>query len=51
LGSGGLDLVRMFPFFGATELEVLAVLSSFCLLSTHFITAFSVKERVLVSSK
>lgn len=47
---GNLDLPRIFPFLGSAQLEVLSVIASLVLLGTHFVTAATVKERVLVSS-
>ena len=44
-------MTTIFPFFGDTELEVLAVVGSFLLLFTHGITAFCSKEKVVVSTK
>jgi solute carrier family 45, member 1/2/4 len=44
-------MTKVFPFLGKTELEVLAVVGSFLLITTHLITAGSVKEKVVVSSK
>ncbi|KAI0355283.1 MFS general substrate transporter [Trametes cingulata] len=48
---GNVDMTAVFPFFGDTELEVLAVVGSFLLLITHGITAFCTKERVVVATK
>ncbi|KAI0365167.1 MFS general substrate transporter [Pilatotrama ljubarskyi] len=48
---GNVDMTAVFPFFGDTELEVLAVVGSFLLLMTHGITAFCTKERVVVATK
>jgi solute carrier family 45 protein 1/2/4 len=45
-----INLPRIFPFLGKAQLEVLSVIASVLLLSTHLLTAYSVKERVLVSS-
>ncbi|PIL29401.1 transporter [Ganoderma sinense ZZ0214-1] len=47
---GNIDMTAVFPFFGNTELEVLAVVGSFLLLITHAVTAFCTKERIVVSS-
>ena len=49
--SGNVDLTTPFPFFGKTELEVLAVLGSFLLVAMHTITAACTKERVVVATK
>ncbi|RDX45599.1 MFS general substrate transporter [Lentinus brumalis] len=48
---GNVDMTTVFPFFGDTELEVLAVVGSMLLLLTHAITAFCTKEKVVVSTK
>ena len=48
---GNVDMTTVFPFFGDTELEVLAVVGSILLLLTHGITAFCTKEKVVVSTK
>ncbi|EJD02015.1 MFS general substrate transporter [Fomitiporia mediterranea MF3/22] len=47
---GNVDLTKVFPIFGRTELQVLSVIASFLLLLTQSTTAACVKERVLVSS-
>lgn len=44
-------MTAIFPFFGTTELEVLAVVGSFLLLITHAVTAFCTKEKIVVSSR
>lgn len=44
-------MTSVFPFFGDTELEVLAVVGSLLLLATHGVTAFCTKEKVVVSSR
>jgi solute carrier family 45, member 1/2/4 len=49
--SGNMDLPNWLPLLGKTELEVLSVLGSVFLIATHLFTAFSVKEKVLVSSR
>ena len=48
---GNIDMTAIFPFFGTTELEVLAVVGSFLLLITHAVTAFCTKEKIVVSSR
>jgi len=48
---GYIDLVVIFPFFGRSQLEVLVVLASGILLMTHGLTAFSVKERILLKTE
>ena len=49
-GSGNIDLTRIFPFLGGTQLEVLAVIVSLLLLAGHVTMAVLVKERVLLKS-
>lgn len=44
-------MTRVFPFLGETELEVLAVVGSLLLIFTHGVTAFCVKEKVVVATK
>ena len=44
-------MTSVFPFFGDTELEVLAVVGSLLLLATHGVTAFCTKAKVVVSSR
>jgi hypothetical protein len=39
-----MDLPRLFPWMGGTQLEVLVIFTCFFLLSTHAITAWCVKE-------
>lgn len=48
---GNVDMTKVFPFLGDTELEVLSVVGSFLLVVTHFLTAYFVKEKVVVDSK
>jgi len=48
---GNVDLPRIFPFLGNGQLEVLSVIASVLLIVTQILTAVSVKEKVLVSSK
>jgi len=43
---GNIDLPHLFPWLGGTQLEVLVILTSFFLLSTHAVTAWCVKEEV-----
>lgn len=43
-------MTKVFPIFGNTQLEVLSVVASFLLISTHGMTGTCVKEKVLVSS-
>lgn len=50
LSSGNVDMTRVFPFFGDTELEVLVVVGALLLIFTHGITAFCVKEKVVVAT-
>ncbi|TDL20701.1 MFS general substrate transporter [Rickenella mellea] len=47
---GNVDLTGTFAFFGNTELQILAVLGSLLLIAAHGMTAWCVKEKVLVSS-
>ena len=49
--SGNVDMTRVFPFLGKTELEVLSVVGSFLLVVTHVVTAYSTKEKVVASTK
>ncbi|KAM5539805.1 hypothetical protein V8D89_006618 [Ganoderma adspersum] len=49
--AGNIDMTAIFPFFGTTELEVLAVVGSFLLLITHAVTAFCTKEKIVVSNR
>ncbi|CAO3644138.1 unnamed protein product [Mucor fragilis] len=44
---GYADLVRVFPFFGDTQLKVLCVFATIVLLGCDFITCYTVKEKVL----
>ncbi|EKM56768.1 uncharacterized protein PHACADRAFT_254080 [Phanerochaete carnosa HHB-10118-sp] len=48
---GNVDMTKVFPFLGDTELEVLSVIGSFLLVLTHCATAYSVKEKVVISTK
>ncbi|KAK4510516.1 uncharacterized protein ATC70_004947 [Mucor velutinosus] len=43
---GYADLVRVFPFFGNTQLKVLCVFATIVLLGCDFITCYAVKEKV-----
>jgi len=45
--SGNVDLPRILPFLGRTQLQVLSVVVSFLLLAGHLVMAVFVKERVL----
>ncbi|KAJ2923915.1 hypothetical protein H1R20_g13179, partial [Candolleomyces eurysporus] len=47
---GNIDLTRIFPFLGSTQLEVLSVVVSLLLLAGHIAMAFLVKERILLKS-
>ncbi|KAI0340319.1 MFS general substrate transporter [Trametopsis cervina] len=47
---GNIDMTKVLPFLGNTELEVLSLVGSFLLIATHITTAVSVKEKVVVSS-
>lgn len=48
---GNVDMTKVFPFLGNTELEVLSVVGSLLLVLTHCATAYSVKEKVVVGTK
>jgi hypothetical protein len=50
LFSGNVDLTKIFPFLGNTQLQVLSVIASFLLLGSHVVMAILVKERILLSS-
>ncbi|KAF8148425.1 major facilitator superfamily domain-containing protein [Crassisporium funariophilum] len=47
---GGIDLPRLLPFLGKSQLQVLSVVVSVLLLGGHLIMAGLVKERVLLKS-
>ncbi|KAG1726429.1 major facilitator superfamily domain-containing protein [Suillus paluster] len=47
---GEIDLPRWLPFLGRLQLEVLAVIASMLLISTHLLTSICVKERILVAT-
>ena len=49
--SGNVDLTRILPFLGNTQLEVLSVVVSLLLLAGHLIMAIMVKERVLLKTE
>jgi solute carrier family 45, member 1/2/4 len=46
--SGNLDIPSIIPFLGETQLEGLTVIVSLLLLCCHLITAFMVREKVLL---
>lgn len=48
---GNINLLSLFPFLGKTQLQVLSFLTSVVLMVTHGLTAYSVKERVLLRDK
>ena len=48
--SGNLDMTKVLPFLGNTELEVLSVVGAFLLVLTHAATAYCVKEKVVVDT-
>ncbi|KAG2201642.1 hypothetical protein INT47_003868 [Mucor saturninus] len=48
---GYADLVKLFPFFGNTQLKVLCVFAVFVLMLCNFITCYAVRERVHVDDK
>lgn len=50
LHSGNVDLVKIFPFIGNEQLQVLSMLASLVLMSSHAITALFVRERVLLTA-
>ncbi|GAA96644.1 uncharacterized protein L969DRAFT_54596 [Mixia osmundae IAM 14324] len=45
---GNIDLVKLLPLFGSSQLQILSILASFFLIVAHCITAFAVSERVLL---
>lgn len=49
--SGNVDLTKIFPFLGNTQLQVLSVIASLLLLGSHLVMAVVVKEKILLSSK
>lgn len=49
--SGNVDMTRVLPFLGNTELQILSAFSSIVLVGTHAVTAYLVKERVLLASR
>ena len=49
--SGNLDLTRILPFLGNTQLEALSVVVSLLLLVGHLVMAGMVKERVLLKTE
>lgn len=44
-------MAKALPFLGNTELEVLSIVGAMGLVVWHGVTAFCVKERVVVDSK
>lgn len=46
---GYADLVKVFPFFGNTQLKVLCVFASIVLLLCDFITCYTVREKVFAT--
>ena len=44
---GYVNLVKIFPFLGNTQLKVLCVLATLILLGCVFVTCYTVKEKVL----
>ncbi len=46
--SGNLSLPKLFPFFGATQMQVITVLTSILVLLANSFTVLSVQERVLL---
>lgn len=51
IDRGNIDMTRILPFLGNTELEILSVVGSFLLILTHAITAYCTKEKVVVAGK
>lgn len=49
--SGNVDMTKVLPFLGNTELEVLSIVGALGLIVWHGVTAFCVKERVVVAGK
>ncbi|KAI6132963.1 MFS general substrate transporter [Pisolithus croceorrhizus] len=47
---GNINLPSIFPFLGHAQLQVVSVIASFLLLSTHLWAAWRVKERILVAT-
>lgn len=47
--SGNVDLPRILPFLGRTQLQVLSVVVSVLFLVGHLVMAVFVKERVLLN--
>jgi len=47
---GNIDLPRIFPFLGKSQLQVLSVVVSILLLGGHIVMASLVKEKVLLKS-
>ncbi|TCD69764.1 hypothetical protein EIP91_006300 [Steccherinum ochraceum] len=48
---GNVDMTKVLPFLGNTELEVLSIVGALGLIMWHGVTAFCVKERVVVAGK
>ncbi|KIP03126.1 hypothetical protein PHLGIDRAFT_111240 [Phlebiopsis gigantea 11061_1 CR5-6] len=48
---GNVDMTRVLPFLGKTELEVLSVVGSFLLVLTHAVTSYCTKEKVVLDTK
>lgn len=48
---GNVDMTKVFPFLGDTELEVIVAVSSFLLVISHVVVAICVKERILLASR
>lgn len=45
-----MDLPKILPFLGKTQLQVLSAVATFLLVGTHLIMAFMVKEKVLLAN-
>ena len=44
-------MTEVFPFFGNSEIQVLAVVGSILLVLTHAVTAICTKEKVVVATR
>ena len=49
--SGNVDMTKVFPLFGNTELKVLSVVGALLLVLTHGATAYCTKEKVVVDDR
>ncbi|KAJ8074283.1 hypothetical protein PM082_012593 [Marasmius tenuissimus] len=48
---GELELPRILPFLGSTQIQILSILSSFILLFSHLLTAVAVREEILAEKR